>query len=69
MTERRVIRRLFPKRTKCPECGHENYRPNGSSRGGLLVYRRCAKCLHTYRVASIGQEEDRGGLTSILVLW
>ena len=68
---RRVLRRIFPKKSTCPECGQVGHRHGGNSRAGLLQYRRCINpaCRATYRVVSCGQEEDRGGLTSVLVLW
>jgi hypothetical protein len=66
---RRILRRIFPKKSTCPECGKTGHRHNGNSRGGLIQYRRCKNCRADYRVVSCGQEEDRGGLTSVLVLW
>lgn len=66
---RKILRRIFPKKSTCPECGLPGHRHNGSSRGGLIQYRRCTNCRADYRVVSCGQEEDRGGLTSVLVLW
>jgi hypothetical protein len=68
-TDRRMLRRIFPKKSTCPECAATEWTRGGYSRGGLIMYRRCTACRHVYRVVSIGQEEDRGGPTSQLVLW
>jgi len=64
-----ILRRIFPKKSTCPNCTHDRWSRAGYSRGGLLMYRRCTKCKEIYRVAAIAHEEDRGGLTSTLVLW
>jgi hypothetical protein len=66
---RKILRRIFPKKSTCPECGKQGHRHAGNSRGGLIAYRICTNCRASYRVVSCGQEEDRGGTTSVLVLW
>lgn len=64
-----IIRRIYPKRSSCPECGSKDYRRSGNSRSGLILYRTCRNCRVTYRVLPIANEVDRGGLASEVRLW
>ena len=64
-----ILRRIFPLKSTCPECGGTDYRPSGTSRSGNMVYRTCTTCLHGYRVCPIGYEKDEGGMQSVIVLW
>jgi transcription elongation factor Elf1 len=58
----RLLRRVFPARSECPDCRHDRWTAAGSSRA--LRYRRCSACGSTYRVAAIAEEVDAGGAWS-----
>lgn len=62
-----ILRRIFPSRSQCPDCGHRKYRRSGNSKSGDICYRTCLACRTTYRVWRIAIEVDRGGLVSEIV--
>lgn len=65
MSEAVVLRRIFPRKSTCPNCGSTALagRP-AVSRGGEIQYRTCRCCRQTYPVAAIAVEVDTGGRTS-----
>ena len=69
MPDETVLRRVFPSKSTCPNCGSNDYRQGGSSRSGDIRYRLCTKCRNTYRVLPVGQEIDRGGMVSEIRPW
>jgi DNA polymerase III alpha subunit (gram-positive type) len=65
-----ILRRIFPIHHVCPKesCGCQEFRRNGSSRGGDLEYRICTKCGYRYVVSAIGAEVlDDGSAVSRVV--
>lgn len=68
MTEK-ILRRVFPLVSTCPECDGKEYRRCGSSRSGDIQYRICKGCRGTYRVLPIGLELDRDGMVSEIRPW
>lgn len=62
-----VLRRIFPRKTTCSNCGSSRVRGRpATSRGGEIQYRTCGGCGESYSVAAIAVEVDTGAPSSVI---